>query len=199
MVSGGRKACNTIPGSPASSPEQHYQRSDFIDGNKQSAHLSWVHLCLDADLFWDLDAVWLQHQPNDGQDISEYQPGRPWSRLLEGENQPWHKDGLHPTILLRFEATILRRDVLDQLLFVVTTNLIRQSLQFQIIWKWLVLGCGEITFSAGRNSQFDGAQTSLKHLSTNSFIEKLIIAHLGIFLHAVSGETFFTVFFSSEH
>ena len=72
-----QRACSTILGSPASSPEQHHQTSDFIDGDKQSAHLSWVDLCLDADLFWDLDAVWLQHQPNDGQDISENQPGRP--------------------------------------------------------------------------------------------------------------------------
>ena len=138
MASGGLKACNTIPGSPASSPEHHHQTS--IDGNKQPAHLSWVDLCLDADLFWDLDAVWLQHQPNDGQDISENQPGRPWSRLLEGENQPWHKDGLHPTILLRFEATILCRDVLDQLLFLVPTNLkaiVAISNYLEMISSWL--------------------------------------------------------------
>merc|ERR1740123_606679 len=88
-------------------------------------HLSWVDPGLDANLFGNLDAVRLQ-------------------------NQPWNKNSLHPAILLWFEAAILRRDVLDQVLLLLPANLLSR-LEFTVGWGtnlpwYLTAGCLGVYF-----------------------------------------------------
>ena len=55
---------------------------------------------------------------------------------------PWNKHSLHPTILLRFEAAILRWDVLDQVLLLLPANLMIAIWHYfysVIIWRSLVM------------------------------------------------------------
>ena len=68
MATEGLMVCNTIPGSPASSPEinlcvLYFKKFSLF--TFQPAYLPRVDLCLHTNLFWNLDAVWFQHQPVD--------------------------------------------------------------------------------------------------------------------------------------
>ena len=64
----GLMVCNTIPGSLASSPEHNLcvlYFKEFSSSTFQPAYLPRVDLSFHTNLFWNLDAVWFQHQPGD--------------------------------------------------------------------------------------------------------------------------------------
>ena len=89
--------------------------------------------------------------------------------------EPWHKYGLHPTVLLGLQVTVLGGDVLDGILILLMANLL-------CLLKLTV-----------------GRGTNLPVKKLISTLLSLTLSNLGIFLQDVSGLTFLTVFFCSSH
>ena len=78
------------------------------------SHLLWVNPVIDTDLLGNLDTIWLQDEPEDVK-----------GELLDSDirEEPWHKYGLHPTVLLGLQVTVLGGDVLDRVLLLLMANL----------------------------------------------------------------------------
>ena len=141
MATEGLMVYNTIPGSLASSPEHSFHVLYFKKFSLftfQPAYLPRVDLSFHTNLFRNLDAVWFQHQPGDFgnllrvSNLSEHEYFYYYSQKFYQKNinyscglemWPRNKDGLHPTIFLGLEIAIFRRDVLNQVLLLVSANL----------------------------------------------------------------------------
>ena len=79
------------------------------------SHLLGVNLGIDTDLLGNLDAVWLQDEPEGvkGESLDE-----------DNGEEPWHKDSLHLAVLLGLQVTVLGGDVLDGVLLLLMANLL---------------------------------------------------------------------------
>ena len=111
---------------------------------------------------------------------------------------PWNKHSLHPTILLRFEAAILRWDVLDQVLLLLPANL---GNGFQLKVSKIGHLCSRLELTVGWGTNLPGK--IIVNIQISFFLKfKPILrnlTNLGILRQAVSGFTFFTFFFSRVH
>ena len=109
--SSGLMACSTIPSQLASSPGIQGMMGSWL---WILSHLFGVNPGIDTDLLGNFDTIWLQNEPEDvkGESIGE--------DIVE---EPWHKYGLHPTVLLGLQVTVLGWDVLNGVLLLLMANL----------------------------------------------------------------------------